>query len=217
MKTWSNLEPLWQEILLINTALENTLTPEQEAQRDIWKSSAENYAQIMGHPFELNNAIELIKYLPQLKKLDCSGTNVRHLPPELAELELQELYCGRTPLTNIQGLLQQQNLTQLCLFGTPVADLAPLQKLKSLERLCCAQTQVSSLEPLQDLSQLRMLSFSNTNVSSLAPLMGLPHLKCIRCDGTQVSAAEISRFQTLHPDCEVWTEAADPSWDDFAH
>jgi Leucine-rich repeat (LRR) protein len=197
---------MWQKILLMNLALEQTSNHMHGHKRDIWKSLHANYEILIGLPLDLTVDESILDRVTKLTKVDCFGMEVNSIPQGLSRLQLDEFYCGQTEIQDLEPLAGQNNLTKVCLYHAPIVNLNGLLG-SNLERLCCSGTKVTNLAALRNLPRLTTLSFYDTVVDDMSPLEDLRHLKTVRCHNTALAKKTISEFKDRHPSCTVEEEA----------
>ena len=140
---------------------------------------------------DVAGSIEHVQALPEVQKLNFSGTNL-----------------GDAELAHLADLTE---LKELGLTGTKVTDsglvhLAGLTKLTTLTLNECDVSD-SGLVHLKNLNDLKQLHLNGTKVSDagLKHLAGLQNLEWLLAFGTAVTPDGAAAFRETHPDAQVVT------------
>jgi hypothetical protein len=137
-----------------------------------------------------------------LRELDLTASPVSDLRP-LSELRsLASLTLWQTRVSDLGPLAGMHKLSRLMLWCCPVHDLGPLASNRGLVALNVEYTGVVDLAPLRGLTGLRELNVSGTRVVDLSPLASVP-LTSLVAHRTDLTEAELERFRSAHPACDV--------------
>ncbi len=128
-----------------------------------------------------------IPYFPNLKKLNCSCSNIYSIP--LME-KLEEIYCYFCP--NIKEIPNFPNLKELnCSHNINISSIS---SMKNLEKLICFN---SNIPYIPYFPSLKILRCYDTNITSISSMEKLEEICCYLCPNLH----EIPNFPNLKKLC----------------
>jgi Leucine-rich repeat (LRR) protein len=95
-----------------------------------------------------------------LKKLNCSNSNITSLDGIENLISLKELFCHNNKLTDLIGIENLTLLETLSCYNNQLTDLIGIEKLHNLKVLSCYSNQLTSLIGIENLD-LTYLDSSN--------------------------------------------------------
>lgn len=196
----------------INDTITTDLSPIYEMLRQLTSITEVN---VSGNKSIAN--LDPLSELPDLRILNCSGTNVSDLTPIRNLNGIKELDISNTNVTDISKLKYAnivqifkadnnkiddvsiveyfKELNYLSMSNTEVSDISSLSGCENLKTLNLSGTLVNDLTPLSKSFQLHDLDVSNTYVGDLSPLQELGNLNFLSVEGSQVT--DISKIAVL--------------------
>jgi internalin A len=123
------------------------------------------------HQIDWIDNISLLRYFPNLQKIDLSTNEIKSLKP----------------------LEKMVHLTELDMISNPVTDFSPLVKLKSLERLEISNSNITSVTAIGQIPSLKALTLYSDGIKDISPLGNL-----IKIEKLTVSSDEITDICALN-------------------
>ena len=201
-KRQSTIEDLKDLLLRIGETEENTSIEEMIKITELGRGSSEEHLRFRDVLSDEELHL-IVRFLPNICRLDVSGTQVSDIHA-LVELEsLEMLYLRDNQVSDISVLAGLNKLESLDLSGTHVSDISALTELKKLSDLDLSGTQVNDISTLAGLKSLSGLDLSGTQVSNISTLAGLKNLTYLNISNTQVSAEEVQELQNSLPRCAI--------------
>ncbi|MEM9934648.1 MAG: hypothetical protein AAF824_13570 [Bacteroidota bacterium] len=186
---WHDLPASWKTVLRSKTQLS-----EYPSREELHALSSVEEVDLSEYP--LIKSLGPVNMLVNLKKLNCSGLDIRNISP-LSELN---------------------QLEELILASTQISSLEALRNLKNLKYLNCNKTDVSSLLPLIGAQNLEVLEADYTQIETLTPLEGLSKLETVYCDFTPIDIPQVRYLKTdaliifKTPILREWWETLPRAW-----
>lgn len=118
-----------------------------------------------------------IQFLTNLKKLNLTGNNIKHIGYLKNLILLEELALNHNNVEDIQALKYLSNLEQLDLYQNQISDLTPLADLVKLKQLSVMENKVTDISSLKNLMNLEILVLQNNEISDISVLGNLVNLK----------------------------------------
>ena len=167
-----------------------------------------------------------LSFMQNLKKLDCSGLNIKTIEPikELISLEelslsfndnleldfkfleklknLKILTCVVEKIKNwevIENLTELEELHFSGFLHDQITNINPLSKLKKLKKLEIDGFNIKSLGPIPELSNIEVLSLEYTNITDFEPLLKLKKLRSLSIDLYKNTYDKLLDFEKRHP------------------
>lgn len=132
--------------------------------------------------------LEPLRRVPNLRVLNCRGTQVSSLEPLRKLLNLEVLNCQVTPIRSLEPIQGLSDLRILQCRGTQISSLSPVHRLVNLRKLDCDGTQITTLKPLKNLHKLEELDCDRTQITDLEGLRELTNLRKLSCNSNQISS-----------------------------
>ncbi|MEI6677375.1 MAG: DNA translocase FtsK [Mariniphaga sp.] len=126
-------------------------------------------------------SLEPLQYLHNLRKLNCSNTEVVSLDRIRDLVLIDELDISNTKVKSLKPILHFSNLWVLKCNETPIVNLQGVEGCGSLEYLYCAGTEIKDVDPLIELKNLKLVDCRNTNLINVEPIK---HISNILFDDT---------------------------------
>ncbi len=161
-----------------------------EAKRLIANAKGKGAANLdLGTPktHALTRLPEEIEYLPALRRLFLSNTQITDLTPLAKMTGLNVLYLNSTQIADLAPIAGLTGLTTLSLRNTQITDLTPLVRLTRLTWLALTNTQIAHIGPFSRLTALKWLDLTNTRTVDLTPLSGLTGMTWLDLTNTLVA------------------------------
>ena len=190
---WNNLTPAWKKIFLEAEFKGKDVEPTDE-QLEAMVSNLPNVNCASNK--EITDLKPLAR-LRNLKKLDCSSTNIKSLEGIESIINLEDLNCSNNDnLNSLIPIANLKNLVSLNCGNTMVKSLAPLANLINLKVLDVHFCTVNNLSQLSALTRLTSLDVSkNHSLYSITGIEKLTNLVTFDCSETCVE--DLSPLQNL--------------------
>ncbi len=140
--------------------------------------------------------LEPLRKLPDLKMLNCRGTQISSLEPLKDLISLRILNCQVTPIRSLEPIQSLSNLQILQCRGTQISSLSPVHRLVNLRKLDCDGTRINTLKPLKNLRRLEELDCDRTRIMDLEGLRDLRNLRELSCNSNEISSLNPLRHLT---------------------
>lgn len=175
---WRTLPADWKAVFAKEFTIKDSITEEQlKMVLNIEELSLRDNKQILD--------LEPLSKLTNLKKLDCSNTNISSLNPIRNMTKLVSLKCSKTSIATFEMMKYATSLQEVIFNNTEVSDLEPLRSFADLEKLQAVHTKISNLEPLSELKKLKELRVSDNEILDLKPLSALSALEYLQISSTK--------------------------------
>lgn len=142
-----------------------------------------------------------ISEFENLKILDLSFNNIKHIKHLEPLTKLENLYFVQNKINKIENLESLVNLQNLELGGNKIENIENLDTLINLNQLWLGQNKISNLQGLSMLQNLRILSIQSNKIEKIQGLDGLVNLQELYLSHNKIKKIEglenLSNLQVL--------------------
>ena len=128
----------------------------------------------------------VLEYMPNLKRIICSGNLLTSLEGLAACPALDYLSCSNDRLSSLTGIEGCSALTTIYCRNNLIDSLRPLTSLPKLRRLECENNQLVTLEGIERCRNMRILDCRSNQITSLELVLCLRNLEILRYDNNPI-------------------------------
>ncbi|MDD2369415.1 MAG: hypothetical protein PHQ90_08940 [Sulfuricurvum sp.] len=157
-------------------------------------SSVADYPDL--HQIDWMDDISLLRYFPNLQKIDLSTNEIMSLKPLEKMVHLRDLDIISNPVTDFSPLVKLKNLEQLEISNAEITDITAIGQIPSLKSLTIYSDGLKDISPLGNLINMEKLRVSSDEVTDICALNSLVKLKELDIDGCS-KVSDISCLKDL--------------------
>ena len=165
-----------------------------------WKNIFNKYVAVD----EENPTKEQLHQVASITDIDISGqTQIASLEALSRIPNLKKLNASGTEITSLDALYELHELNWLDVSATKIITISALENSHTLSYLDISNTNVTKLNALHELHSLKKLNIQNTKIEDITQLMKLSGLRELQADGCSVDAKQFEAFSLKNPKCIV--------------
>jgi internalin A len=150
-------------------------------------NQADKVSSVTGYPdlhqIDWIDDVSLLRYFPNLKKVDLSTNEIKSLKPLEKMAHLTELDVISNPVTDFSPLVKLKNLERLEISNSKISDIAAIGQILSLKSLTLYSDGIKDISPLGNLVNLEKLTVSSDEITDICALDTLVNLKELDISG----------------------------------
>lgn len=164
-------------------------------------SSVTDYPDL--HQIDWMDDITLLRYFPNLQKIDLSTNGIMSLKPLEKMIYLRELDIISNPVTNFNPLVKLKNLERLEISNANITDVTTISQISSLKSLTLYSDGIKDVSPLGNLIKMEKLTVSSDEITDVCALNTLVNLKELDISGcskvTDISClSDVTQLEKLN-------------------
>lgn len=148
------------------------------------------------HQIDWIDNISLLRYFPNLQKIDLSTNEIDSLKPLEKMVHLRELDIIGNPVIDFTPLVKLKNLERLEISNSEIADIKAIGQIPSLKSLTIYSDGLKDILPLGNLANMERLSVSSDEITDICVLNTLVNLKELDIEGCS-KVSDISCLKDL--------------------
>lgn len=163
-------------------------------------NQADKVSSIMDYPdlhqIDWMDDISLLRYFPNLQKIDLSTNEITSLKPLEKMVHLRELDIISNPVTDFSPLVKLKSLERLEISNAEITDITAIGQITSLKSLTLYSDGLKDISPLGNLVNMEKLRVSSDEITDICALNTLVKLKELDIDGCS-KVSDISCLKDL--------------------
>lgn len=144
-------------------------------------SSVTDYPDL--HQIDWMDDITLLRYFPNLQKIDLSTNGIMSLKPLEKMVHLTDLDIIGNPVTDFNPLVKLKNLERLEISNANITDATAIAQIASLKSLTLYSDGIKDVSPLGNLIKMEKLTVSSDEITDICALNTLLNLKELDISG----------------------------------